>query len=613
MVVNVIPLRRLPQSIGILSYKVDEHLLPRLKPGQIVLIPLRKQECLGVVKSISNPQDKNIFDLKPIISIINDAPLLTQKEINFALETAKIYGVSPSVILTSLLPPLQKNKLKKAEITIYSTNETKEAKLKIFYYKNEEERENFLKDSATESTLIILPTIKAAKETANLLKAFDPILWHSELSNKDKFSNWMTIRSAKNHLVIGTRAAIFLPFSGRHSIVIDEEQHKEHKNWDQAPRFHVKDIAHLISKFSSQNIVHMSYSPSLASYFAAHKNIAEHNLPDKIPALNNLPILVNKKTKLDNKIFTYEALEAIAESKNNIFIYINRIESKYFNCESCSQLIFCNHCKIPWQKNKINDYLICTDCGRSTKKPSTCADCGGSIVSGTCITIKEIEKYLKTTKADPLNRPVLRLDSQTEKIDFEIIEPSIIVGTSYAFSQLNFRSIDTIIFVDLDLDLYRSEYFASEETYHLIQFIQYKRNNDSRFILQTQNPKHIIKRGLAEPDYFYRMELNLRRALLYPPYSFIVRLLYGGETPHEAENAAKILHSILAKLLTKEPKKLKVMNPLAMSPGYYRNRFWYTIIIKSEPSLWETNIAWIAANLPPKWKIDPDPQKLLQL
>ena len=68
--------------------------------------------------------------------------------------------------------------------------------------------------SKGKQSLILLPEIAL---TSQLLKKFEertgiqPMVWHSDLSSKERHFNWLNVLNGNVKVVIGARSALFLP------------------------------------------------------------------------------------------------------------------------------------------------------------------------------------------------------------------------------------------------------------------------------------------------------------------------------------------------------------------------------------------------------------------
>lgn len=70
----------------------------------------------------------------------------------------------------------------------------------------------------------------------------DLAIYHSGLNAQQKYEQYRKVMTGRAEVVVGTRSAVFLPFSDLGLIVMDEEQDSSHKQENQ-PAYHCRDIA----------------------------------------------------------------------------------------------------------------------------------------------------------------------------------------------------------------------------------------------------------------------------------------------------------------------------------------------------------------------------------
>ena len=72
-----------------------------------------------------------------------------------------------------------------------------------------------------------------------------------------------SVREGSPCAIIGTRTAVFLPFKGLHTIIIDDEQDTSYKQTDSAPTFNARDAAVALAGIHGARVVLGSACPSL--------------------------------------------------------------------------------------------------------------------------------------------------------------------------------------------------------------------------------------------------------------------------------------------------------------------------------------------------------------
>ncbi|MBI5222272.1 MAG: primosomal protein N' [Candidatus Magasanikbacteria bacterium] len=612
MIAKVIPLQRLPRHLSEFDYTIPAELAGRVKIGQMVEIPWRQSKCLGLVFALSRQTNR---ELKTIEQILNPEPFLGETYINLLLELGKWYGMSPSTLIKMALPPLQKNKIKKLELKKNKfKSAAKQTKIIFEQYQGESEHRTQLTKHLKNKTLILVPEVNLIDEVRQLLPVEMQekiIVWHSGLSQKQQFENWTRIRNREKEIIIGTRGAVFLPFDGLKSIIIDYEHDENHKHWDQAPRFHAKDIAERLAKENNATLTLMSFTPACASYFAVHKSKFRGKL-NLTPRKTEIADMREERLGGNYGALAESTMRAITDSKQDIFVYVNRLGfATSVGCNECGHIERCEHCETALVYHEKTQTLHCHYCRTGKPMIMVCPKCR-SVISrlygaGTEFVEKEVRRLFG---AEP-NREVIRIDSDSKIEMRNESAKRCIIGTRTAFERVRWPRTDLVVFLDIDRQMNIPEYLAQENIWHLIQTVYYYKSADCRFIIQTSQENNLICRSLTEPDRFYRTTLNARRALNYPPYSYLTRYFYGHNNAAGAQKEAELVASELRRRLTKMSKSTILLGPIEMHPKFYRRQFWYEILIKLPVDTWQEDLKYLNQFIPETWKIDPNPISVL--
>jgi primosomal protein N' (replication factor Y) len=105
---------------------------------------------------------------------------------------------------------------------------------------------------------------------------------HSQLSDGERFTEWVRIKRKESFVIIGSRSALFYPFSHLGLIVMDEEHEWTYKN-DQSPRYHTREVAKYLSSLLHIPLILGSATPDIESYeYAKRGEYILLELPDKI-------------------------------------------------------------------------------------------------------------------------------------------------------------------------------------------------------------------------------------------------------------------------------------------------------------------------------------------
>ena len=617
MIAEIIPIKRLPRRFTHFDYTVPDELRDVITPGQLVRIPLKSSEIFGLVLSLRERRESDTSALKEVIDIVHNTPILSSIYLQQLMTVSSWYGVATGTLAKMMLLPLQKRKLKSIDLAPIETHPIKKERPTTYtrYADQQEHLESLTRTRASSDTqtLIIVPEVNHIEDIVSLLSehAEDITTWHSGLSTKEQFERWLQIRNGKKRIIIGTRGAILLPYFHLGSVVIDLEQKSNHKHWDQAPRFHVKDIAELLRTTQGVDTTLMSYSPSVETYFGIYKKTIAGSI--ELPHTTTTIVNLANEHRGGNYSPISETLEqALINLTGNAFLHINRLGlATYIGCNDCGWRATCPTCKLPQILHEKNKQLTCHYCKTTNSLPITCPKCKAAIVQLGGIGTETVEQFMNefVTKHS-LPHTVVRIDSQTNQ-DVLHATNQIIVGTDAALSHIDWKTTSLIALLDVDKQLAIPEFRAQEELWQAIHDIHYKKREDATLIIQTRDPDHLVIRSLSEPDRFYRTDLNHRMALGYPPYKYLVRYFYGHANYREAESVMKTSVDVLNKRLRETHKHITLSPAFDMHPRYYRGRHWFAVLAKLDMNSWQEDLIWLNSHIPATWKIDPNPISVL--
>src|SRR3989338_10012016 len=291
---KIIPLTRPPRPLALFDYQVPKKLEKKVRLGGLVTVPWRQSELFGLIFSIDKSVQRQIAsqtyaaDLKPLTGLVHEEPLVAKSHLDFLYILSQWYGVSLATLAQMSLLPLQKKKLSLLKLSPITHHKPQKLRLqttparqsltlqasaggglRLQIYHSQQSHASALSATIRGPTLLLVPEIYLIDEIHRLLPLAlqgQTVIWHSQLTTKQQFERWLQIRSGERTIVLGTRGAVFLPIPNLQTIIIDYEHAENHKHWDQAPRFHVKDVAPLLAAATGATIHPMSYSPSVEGY-----------------------------------------------------------------------------------------------------------------------------------------------------------------------------------------------------------------------------------------------------------------------------------------------------------------------------------------------------------
>ena len=420
-------------------------------------------------------------------------------------------------------------------------------------------------------------------------------IFHSGLSNAEKYDEYRKILNNEAKIVIGARSAIFVPFKNIGIIIIDEEHSSTYKQ-DHNPKYNAIDVAIERGRYHNAKVLLGSATPRIETYARSEKGYYDLVKLEKRANNAKLPkvdiIDMKDEMKSGNNIFSRKLLENIKESlkKNEqIMLLLNRRGySNYLMCNNCGEVLKCPNCDITLTYHKTSNINRCHYCGYADKKYEKCPKCKEGILKSFGIGTEKIEEEIKKIFKDA---KVLRMDIDTttrkgshEKIinSFMNHEADILVGTQMISKGLDFPLVTLVGVINADTILNLPDFRASEKTYELISQVSGRAGRSGKegmVIIQTFNPDNYSINYAKYHDYngFYKEELKIRKKLRYPPYFFISLIKVGGKEFNFTYEEAKKISGYIKKYISKD---MTVLGPSIGSVSKINNIYYFEIITK---------------------------------
>ena len=456
--------------------------------------------------------------------------------------------------------------------------------------------------------ILLVPEISL---TAQIVNKFynhfgnDVAIFHSALSNGEKYDEYLKILRDEVHIVVGTRSAIFTPLTNLGIIIIDEE-HSETYKQDSNPRYHALDMATFRSKYNHIPIVLGSATPSLESMARALKGVYKYiEMPSRI-GTSTLPTVkiidmaeeMKKRNIIFSDILKNKIIDRLSKKEQIILLLNRRGYSTIVSCKSCGYTYKCPHCDITLTYHKTSNNLRCHYCGYTIFKEEICPECKEKAVSDYGLGTEKLE--LEINKMFPQAR-VIRMDADTtsnkgshEDIinKFKNHEYDILLGTQMISKGLNFPLVTLVGIINADATLNIPDFRSGERTFSLLSQVAGRAGRSTlpgEVILQTFNPDNFTLKCVQENDYmkFYKYEMSNRHKLDYPPYYYLTSIKIASK---DYELASKEIIKVKKYLEQNLGKNTILLGPTTAAMFKINNIYRFQIILKykKEPKLLQT-------------------------
>ena len=456
--------------------------------------------------------------------------------------------------------------------------------------------------------IVMVPEISLTPQTIAIFRArygACVAVFHSGLTLAERLDEWKRVNNGDASIVVGTRSAVFAPFHDIGLIIMDEEQESTYKS-ESSPRYHARDVAKYRCAYHKALLVLSSATPSVESYYCAQKGRYSLNvLPARFgqAELPHVDIVdMNGELAQGNRgIFSSTLCEALQKNledgRQSILLLNRRGFNTFVSCRACGHVLTCPNCSITLTYHAANQRLMCHYCGFSIPFTKECPVCHEEQVHYTGFGTQRAQQQL--LELFPQAR-ILRLDADSTMKRFAYDKKlkrfadgdyDIIVGTQMVAKGLDFENVTLVGVLSADQALYGDDFRSYEHAFDLLTQVvgrsgrgQYR----GRAVIQTFTPENKVIRLAAEQDYpeFYKGEIELRRAMLYPPFADLCLIGFVG-TDEAKVRASSV--DFMRKLretaqLNYPEQPLRVLNPSPALIGRMNNKYRYKLLIKCRNS-----------------------------
>jgi primosomal protein N' (replication factor Y) len=408
------------------------------------------------------------------------------------------------------------------------------------------------------SVIILVPEIALTPQALSRFSArFGDIVavMHSGMSAGKRNDEWLRLARGEARVCVGPRSAVFAPLSDIGLIVVDEEHESSYKH-ESDPRYDARTVARQRAREHHAVLLSGSATPRPEGVFGANRLRLAHRVDGRpMPAVEILDMRgLHNPLHPDTRL----ALADCRRAGGKAIVLLNRRGwSNFLSCGSCGRVWMCPNCDVALVLHRSGDNVACHHCGHRERVPSTCPDCGSVSVARHGAGTERLEHELATALADD-GFPVLRLDADSAGLDAraEILErfhaaaSGVLVGTQMVAKGHDFADVGLGVVVDADQTLRFPDFRAEERTFALVTQLAGRtgRGGSGRVLVQTMEPaaRPIVLAAQHDSDTFLRGELRRRKALAYPPFTTLIRVVCGAVEAGAAHGAAAALRERIA-------------------------------------------------------------------
>ena len=453
--------------------------------------------------------------------------------------------------------------------------------------------------------IVMVPEIALTPQLVRRFKGLfgdDVAIFHSGLSLGERLDEFKRVQKGFAKIAVGTRSAVFAPFNNLGLIIMDEEQEHTYKS-ENKPRFHARDIAKFRCNSSNCLLLLSSATPDVESFYFAktgryslftlNNRYGNSQLPEVLTIDMNEEIQGGNTTGISSALLT--AIEENLDNKRQSILLLNRRGYNTFAvCRSCKEALSCPNCSISLTYHHANNRLMCHYCGYSQTLSQECPSCHENSLQFCGTGTQRAEEAL--AELFPEAR-ILRMDADSvmhknahEKLltSFADGEYDILIGTQMVAKGLDFPNVTLVGVLSADQMLYSDDYRSFERAFSMLTQVVGRSGRGKykgRAIIQTYTPENSIIELSSHQDYdaFYADEIEIRKAMTYPPFSDILLIGFLGENKANTISCSNEFISRLKELCAGEYSDLPIraLGPSPALVSKVNNKYRYKIIVKS--------------------------------
>jgi primosomal protein N' (replication factor Y) len=545
------------------TYEVPEG----VERGAVVTIPFGRGRRRGVVVDVDGAAPEGVAPV-PVEAVVEELPSAL---VDLALWLADYYGSTPARAL-ALVAPVQRRRRKEqappaergqalgGEPPPETLSPQQRTAVQRIVAAIDAGGGRFLLHGATGSgktevylqacaaalerglgAIVLVPEIALTPQAVGRFQARFAgriAILHSGLTEAERRDERQRIAAGEARVVVGARSAVFAPVRGLGLIVVDEEQDQSFKQ-DSDPRYDARTVAAKRASLEGAAAVYGSATPRPESWERLERLELGGRLQAPLPPVRVVDLRHEAGYPLSAPLLA--ELGAIAEGGGKAILLLNRRGiAPALHCRACGATLRCPACDVSLVLHR-DGLLRCHHCGHAEPSPSSCPACGSAelarLGAGTQRLERELERHVPELErirldADTSAAPGALADALRRFADADRV---VLLGTQIVAKGHHFSGVSLAAVVDADLGLALPDFRAEERTFQLVTQLAGRSGRDApgRVLVQTFQPeaRPILHAARHDVAGFLAGELERRRALGYPPFRHLVRIVVAGPDP----------------------------------------------------------------------------------
>jgi primosomal protein N' len=531
---------------GPFDYLVPEELVSRVAPGMRVKVSFGARSKLGFTVGLLS--QSTITKLKPLQALLDEAPVFSALDLEFAKDFSAYYGCSLGETLATMLrhqedqkPSLRQER--KGSVNLYRCEPQAYAA----------QIQQIMQGYGKEARFLVLV----------------PDVFHAQ-----------TLQQALPGLKTGTRSSVF-EADGKYACVVMVDDENASYKQEQTPMYETRQVLLRRAEMYGFDVSFIGISPSVELMaLAAQRQAKVMEGPLTLPAvkivdLTNykyVPALISPPVK--------DALEAVIKRSGKSILVLNRRGSyRLTRCVDCGEALKCSHCDSPMIYSRAAKKFLCRHCTFTLAGDTVCPKCHKPSWRSQGIGVEqlqtELKKYFPQARIASFEREAKAPKTpQSLPDNFDIL-----ISTQAVLRFQGMKRQELCAFIDFDAELnrldMRSAFHAFSLALHVTSMAQ------ETVFIQTRNPGHYVLQSLVQgsPQKFYEEELKLRKEFGFSPFKHWIKITWRGKSEKTTREQAEHVYNVLSRSV---PKEHQLTPPLADVIGRKRDQFRFNVMLQAD-------------------------------
>ncbi|MDP3992830.1 MAG: hypothetical protein Q8Q05_01285 [bacterium] len=566
-----------------LTYALSAQIVPYVKVGSLVLVPLRRKEVKGVVVGFSRSVPKEIKgSIREIIKLDKNTDVFSAAQIEVIHSLATYYAAPlAEVAFHALQTPQTSGKG-------LSFREGFKPLIISGAWSQRCQAYQQILQKTTGRVLIIFAQHTFAQSFYQSLSAEQSayILYYIRGVSQRKLVT--AVRRPEIRAMIGTLGDIFFPLQAGDTIVVDQPYHIGAKSQSR-PFMSARQIALIRGEVEGLRVVLGDSVISPADLLAVKEK--KFRLTTAKSTSRELTIVDRRGQQDAIAPSVLSEIEQVVNLRQKILVLVMaRGWASALVCRECGHIFTCQNCnRTPGVQGKK---LRCCYCATEIETPTTCPSCRSTdlkpIGGGVSAITKLLSDKFTATKVQELSSDVPALDPKS----------GITVATEKIFSFPS-SSFDQTFILNADRLLSGTHL---DGAWRLLGYLIELQSISSGIVVQTFFPDSIVWSSAATGNVrpFFAQELANRQQLNLPPYGAVVAVRGSANTTAKLFSQAEEITNEALKILPVADISFPEVDD--RSGSLYHGHF--TIYLPKPPQ--NSLKTKLASVLTPSWHLDID-------